>query len=174
MAELAQVIVKTVTEAFHDGRAPGSKTAVPSQKYVERARALAAAVDIATALRNDAPWPLESATKQMALHPELGYQSMSSLASLETTFFTYWHEGAGKDVDAFWQEVQRQGLPYRRRDVVAEVLARGKITSRGDYETVTDLISGEHLSEAEKAKLGSLLGAYEASAALGRGRGRGQ
>lgn len=170
MAELAETIVRTVSEAFHGGRAPGRKTTEPSQKYVERARALAAAVDIATAIRGGEPWAIELATKQMALHPELGFQSMASLASLETTFFTYWHEGTGKDVDAFWQEIERKGLPYRRRDVVAEVLARGKITSRGDYETVTDLISDERLSPAQKAKLGALLAAYE-SAGTRRRRG---
>jgi hypothetical protein len=164
MAELAQMIVRTVSEAFHAGRAPGRQTKVPSPKYVERARALAAAADIAIAIRGDDPWTLELATKQMALHPGLGFESMSSLASLETAFFTYWYEGAGDDVDAFWREVERQGLPFRRRDVVAEVLARGKITSRGDYETVTDLISDERFSPAEKAKLGALLEAYESSA----------
>ena len=164
MAELAQVIVRTVFDAFHQGRAPGRNTKAPSHKYVDRARALAAAADIATAIRGDAPWTLEVATKQMALHPELGFESLASLASLETAFFTYWHEGAGKDVDAFWLEVQRQRLPYQRRDVVAEVLARGKITTRGDYETVTDLISDERFSAAEKAQLGALLAAYESSA----------
>jgi ketosteroid isomerase-like protein len=172
MAELAQTIVSTVLNAFHDGRAPGRKTTVRSQKVVERAHALAAAVDIAAAIRGDDTWTIELSTKQMALNPELGFESMSSLASLETTFFTYWHEGSGSEVDAFWREVERQGLPFRPRDVAAEVLARGKITNRGDYETITDLISDERFSEAEKAKLGALLAAYESKSVPRRRPGR--
>jgi ketosteroid isomerase-like protein len=169
MAELAQVIVSTVSDAFHEGRAPGRKTKEPSRKYLEKARALAAAADIATDVGGDAS-PLALSTKGMALHPELGFESLASLASLETAFFTYWHEGTGEQVDAFWREIERQGLPYRRRDVAAEVLAKGRITNRGDYETVTDLISDERFSPAEQARLGAMLGAYEASAGRRRSR----
>lgn len=170
IAELARVIVRAVSDAFHDGRAPGRATTAPSRQYVERAEALAAAADIATAIRGDEPSAFELAVKQMALHPELGFATVSSLASLEADFFTYWNEGAGRDMEAFWREIERRRLPFRRRDVVAEVLARGRITSREDYDTVTDLISDDRFSDAEKQKLGSMLGAYESSAARARRR----
>jgi hypothetical protein len=93
-----------------------------SQAYQKRALALSAAVDVAIALKPGQPNRLEIWTKQSAFHPELGFAKLSSLKSLETAFFTYWNEGAGEDVDAFWREIRRQHLPFHRRDVIADVL----------------------------------------------------
>ncbi|APR84189.1 gliding motility protein MglA [Minicystis rosea] len=170
IADLARTIERTVLDAFHDGRAEGCATTAPSPKYVERAEALAAAADIATAIRGDDPWAFELATKQMALHPGLGFAKLSSLASLESAFFTYWNEASGRAVEAFWSEVARRGLPFQRRDVVAEVLARGRITNREDYDTVTDRLGSDELSAEQKTRLSSMLGAYEASASRKRKR----
>jgi hypothetical protein len=78
-------------------------------------------------------------------------------------FFTYWNEGKGPKVDAFWREVARRRLPFQRRDVPVEVLMRGRITNRGDYETVTDLLGSIRFSARQKAKLSAMLVAYEAS-----------
>ena len=168
--DLARAVERQVIDAFHDGRAVGRRTTTPSRQYLERAEALGAAADIAIATRAGEPWSLELATKQMALCPELGYATLSSLASLETSFFTYWNEASGPDVEAFWREVARRGLPFHRRDVAAEALARGRITNRGDYETVTDLMGEDRFSADEKKRLSAMLGAYEAAAVRPRGR----
>jgi hypothetical protein len=171
--ELARTVEREVARAFHEGRAPGRPTTAPSARYTERAEALAAAVDVAAEARSGAPWAIELATRQMALHPELGHATLSSLASLESVFFTSWNEGDGPEVEAFWRGVARRGLPFRRRDAAVEALARGRITNRGDYDTVTDLVSdvsNERFSRAQQAQLGSMLGAYEQSALRPRRR----
>lgn len=93
----------------------------------------------------------------MALSPELGFATLSSLASLETVFFTYWNEGSGTKVDAFWREVARRHLPFHRRDVIAEALAHGRITNRGDYETAIDLLGEDRFSAAQQKKLAAMI-----------------
>lgn len=162
--ELASVIDRQVREAFHEGRAAGSATTTPSAKYLERAAAVAAAAEIAIACGPRAMARHHASTKAMALAPELGFATLSSLASLETALFTYWNEASGPKVDAFWAEVARHKLPFRRRDVVADVLEAGRITSRGDYETVTDLIGEARLSARDRNRLSAMLGAYETAA----------
>lgn len=41
------------------------------------------------------------------------------------------------------------------------MLARGRISNRGDYDTVTDLLSDEQLTVAQRKRLDAMLGAYE-------------
>ncbi len=162
-AQLADAIVREVVAAFRAGRIKGRPTTTPSAAYGARAKALAKASEIALAVGPRDMRAFHASTRAMALHPELGFATTSSLASLETAFFTYWNEASGAKVVAFWREVAKRRLPFKRRDVVGEVLAAGRIRNRGDYETVTDLISDERLTTAQRKRLGALLGAYEAA-----------
>lgn len=154
-------VLATIERELVRQRVPGRVMKPPSTKYLARAKALAAAVDVAAWARGGKAWQLELATKQLALHPDPGAARLSSLAHLETPFFTYWNEGTGRDVDAFWREIARRKLPFRRRDVVRESLVRGKISNRGDYETVIDLIGEPALSERDRIRLSKMIGAYE-------------
>lgn len=159
---LPAVIESQVLAAFRAGRIKGRPTTSPSAAYSARANALAEAVQLAIDIGPRDMRAFHESTRAMALHPELGFATISSLASLETAFFTYWNEGHGAKVDKFWREVARRKLPFKRRNVVGEVLARGRITNRGDYETVTDLLCDEHLTAAQRNRLDAMLGAYEA------------
>jgi hypothetical protein len=160
---LAEAIEREVIGAFRADRIRGRPTTSPSKAYVTRANALSEAVQIAVEIGPRGARRFHEATRAMALHPELGFATTSSLASLETAFFTYWNEAHGAHVEKFWREIARRRLPFRQRHVIREVLARGRITNRGDYDTVKDLISDEQLTAEQRRRLDSMLGAYEAA-----------
>jgi hypothetical protein len=94
---------------------------VASAKYTARANALVEAMDIALALRDAMPRAHRKAyathvelLARMALQPAPGFAKLSSLAELETEFFEYWNEAAGRHVETFWREVAKRGLPFDR------------------------------------------------------------
>jgi hypothetical protein len=161
LRSLAETIMREVMAAFREGRVAGKPTRRLSKKYLARANALAAAVDIAAIVRPTGAEALETATKLMALHPELGFESLESLAFLENDFFTYWYEDTEPHVDEFWKLVAQHGLPYKRRDPVREIIRRGRIRSDVEYEVAKDGIDDERLSDIEKDQLGAILEAYE-------------
>jgi hypothetical protein len=158
---LAEAIMSEVLAAFRDGRVAGKPTRRLSKKYLARANALAAAADIAAAVSPTGAEVFETATKLMALHPELGFESLESLAFLESDFFTYWNEGTEPHVDEFWKLVAQHGLPYKRRDPLRDIIRRGRIRSGVEYEVATDGIDDERLREREREQLEAMLAAYE-------------
>ena len=114
---------------------------------------------------------LEQETKRMALNPDPAFAKVASLKYLEGAFFTYWNESTDPHVMTFWREVAKEGLPFRRRDPVKEVLARGKIQNDVEFEAVTDAFGDDRFNEAKKRRFDSLLGAY-GSAVLKNARGK--
>jgi hypothetical protein len=153
-----------------------------SAKYLARAQAFAAAVDIAVELRSRPPWEDRGAVehynwlKARAVPPyaDPACANLRGLAQLEDIFFTEWNEGSGEDVERFWQLVAERGLPFQRRDMVREVLARGRINSEMEYQTITDAIVIQQqlgqITPEEADKLGKLLGQFEQRAATRQAR----
>lgn len=138
-----------------------------SAKYVARANALVAAMDIALALREAMPRADRKAyathlalLERMVLDPAPGFAKLASLAYLEADFFGYWNEASGRHVERFWREVAKRGLPFERTDVVGDVLARGRIKTRVEYELVVDAMTAE-LPATKQRKLSKLIGDYE-------------
>lgn len=160
-AALADAIEAHVLDAFRAGRTKGRPTTTPSKAYTSRATALARAADLAIQHGPRNMRRFHQSLRAMALHPALGFATTSSLASLEGSLFTYWNEAYGAKVDTFWREVAKLRLPFTRRNVVAEVLARGRISNREDYETVTDLVSDDRLTSKQRQRLSAMLDAYE-------------
>lgn len=145
--------------------------------YDEAAAALVRAIDIgeevltrASKVENrDDLVAFGKETRRMALSPEPAFRKVASLRYLEDAFFTYWNESAGKHIATFWKRIAEAGLPYRPRDIVREVLDRGRIRNRQEYDNVQDwMVVGEQegrFTAAESETLSRLLGEYE-----GRGR----
>lgn len=102
---------------------------------------------------------------QMARTAKGPMASMRSLASLEEAFFGYWSEAQGPHVERFWSAVAERGLPFKRHDVISEVLERGRIRTLGEYDHVTDglvLLEEEgRITPAERKKLERMLAEYE-------------
>ena len=171
-APLADAIEREVVAAFRARRVTGRPTTTPSSAYVLRAKAFAAAAEIAIQIGPRKMKRFFESTRAMALYPELGFATIASLSSLETEFFSYWNETRGAHAQRFWREVARHGLPFRQRNVIDEVLAHGRITNRGDYDTVTDLIGDEGtITNARRKRLEAMLGRYE-SRVLRRSQGK--
>jgi hypothetical protein len=92
-------------------------------------------------------------------------QTLAGLRHLETAFFTYWNESAGPHVDRFWAQVAAEGLPFERKDVLGDVLRRGRINNAGEHEVVVDhLVVAEQegrITADEAARLSTYIGDYE-------------
>lgn len=100
--------------------------------------------------------------------------TVAQLRYLETDFFTYWNEGPPTVTRAFWDEIEAAQLPFRRVDHLSRILARGRISSRAEYEFAVDVIVGAEqsglLSSEEASRLSIMIGVYE-TGRQGRGRG---
>ncbi len=161
------------------------QTKQPGAKYLARAQALAAAIDIGLSLYcpmeepggdrlYSLPLPEEQIAshrasylelKQKALSPEPPFANLRSLAYLENAFFTEWNEGAGQYVERFWQLAAERGLPFERKDVVRQVLDRGRISNEAEYHTIVDsLVVLEQIGKItpdEAGRLSKIIGSFE-------------
>jgi hypothetical protein len=92
-------------------------------------------------------------------------RTMTGLRSMEAAFFTEWNEGPLAETRGFWQAIERAGLPYVRRDLLAEIFSRRRITSRGHYEFAVDVIGAAQdeglLDPDQVEQLGAWISAYE-------------
>jgi hypothetical protein len=150
----------------------------PSPKYLARAAAFAAAIDVATKLMAARPARYDAQLRRhhaeltkLALAPKPAFAKLASLRFLEQDFFTYWNETPEARATAFWRELAARKLPFERRDAPAEVLARGRITNAVDYEAIGDIgVDDERFPPAEQAKLHAARDAYAESRVRARRR----
>lgn len=151
----------------------------PSAKYLARARALADAIDLSIGLcaalpahERDAMVKHALDCKKRALEPEPPFANPRSLAYLEDAFLTYWNEASGEHIERFWQLVAERRRPFQRKDVIREVLSRGRINNDIEYQTVTDSVVIQQqigkISRAEADRLSKMLARFEARAAARR------
>ncbi|GEP50680.1 hypothetical protein FNO01nite_13520 [Flavobacterium noncentrifugens] len=93
------------------------------------------------------------------------FKKMASLKYDIEHVFTYFQEGAGKEVEYFWKELERQKLDYQREDKLRKILDRGKIRGRIEFEYVTDVIvpaeQEKRITEEEAKQLGKMLYDFE-------------
>jgi hypothetical protein len=151
-----------------------------SAKYLARASAFAEAVDLAVAIRSAPPWEDKRDVehylwcKERAVPPDPVNANLRGLAELENIFFTPWNEGSGEHVERFWQLVAERGLPFERKDIVRDVLNRGRINNEMEYQTITDAIVIQHqmgkISAAEAERLDKMLGQFGERASRRRSR----
>src|SRR5262249_62415119 len=69
-----------------------------------------------------------------------GTMTVAGLRALEHAFFTRFNEGSGPEVEEFWRRVAASGLPYERKDVLGDILARGHIRSSAEHEVAVDSV----------------------------------
>ena len=142
----------------------------PSAKYLARAAAFAEAIDIGLAIAKSTPdreWADRwiDLCRTPALNPEPAFATLKSLAYLEEAFFTSWNEASGEHVERFWQQVAERGLPFQRKDLVREVLSRGRIRTEMEYQTIVDawviLQQIGKVSQAEADSLSKMMEQFE-------------
>ncbi|MGW5668060.1 hypothetical protein [Micromonospora sp. NPDC003776] len=145
----------------------GDEMAGPSAKYVERSGQLTRAIDIgarvlAGQLQDRDMVDFGEELKELMKRPP---QTVAGLRYLESAFLTYWNEATGPHVDQFWELIAAEGLPFTRRNVLADVLARGRIDNGAEHEAVVDSLVGaeqEGTITAEQAtRLSDMVGRYE-------------
>lgn len=147
----------------------------PTAKYLERAAQLARAIDLAARVLAERPQDHDrdmvdfgEELKELMGRPP---QTVAGLRYLETAFLTYWNEAPGSHVDRFWELVSAEGLPFARRDLLADVLARGRIDNAAEHEVVVDsLVGGEQegtITAEQGARLSYLVGRYESRRSRG-------
>jgi hypothetical protein len=143
----------------------------PSAKYWQRAEMFVKAIDIAGELQADTELArFDGMVKEMVLGQRrpgnvTGTMTLAGLRSLEHAFFTRFNEGSGPEVDEFWRRVAASGLPYTRKDVLGDILARGHIRSDAEFEVAVDSVvvaqQEGRIDEDQAAKLSVIIGRYE-------------
>ena len=150
---------------------------MPTTDYSTHARPLSAAIDIALdALAQFPPAgfsPEQQAHfvsvyrewKEEVAHPAPACRNKRSLQYQQADVLTYFLEATGPTVDYFWQQVQQQELPYQRANRLANILKRGRLKSRIEYDLVVDVLVPYQqeglLTTDEAAALGRMIGEYE-------------
>jgi len=145
--------------------------------YPTYAAPLSAAIDLAIEALQRFPPPLFTQEnlvhmvnvyrewKQEVEHPAPAYQNKRSLKYQQANVLTYFLEATGPTVDYFWQQVQQQGLPYQRVNRLANILKRGRLKSRIEYDLVVDVLVPYQqeglLTTDEVAALSRMIGEYE-------------
>ena len=147
------------------------------RNYEEEAMKLSKAIDIAIESYEKFPpdyWSKEELNhvincykeyKDLALNPESNFKKIASLNYLIKDVFTSFQESAGKEVEYFWQQIEKHKLNYIREDKLEKIIKRGKIKSRIDFEYVTDIIvpaeQENRITNDEAKKLGKMLNEFE-------------
>jgi hypothetical protein len=156
-----------------DGAPSPSRQRPPSHEFLSRANAFLTAQEIALSVisqrspRNS--WDNVTSRAAMLFNVESlrrrHVRTMTGLRSMEAAFFTEWNEGPLAATRGFWQAIEQAGLPYARRDLLAEIFSRKRITSREHYEFAVDVIGAapdEGLLDSDQVKrLGEWISAYE-------------
>lgn len=153
--------------------ASGGRARKPSTKYIAGATALARAIEIGMPLYENSgveerpgdTLKMMMSWRDMALKPRPAFANLKSLAYLESAYFTYWNEAPFEaHVKVFWERVANEGLPFKRKDVVRELLERGRIRSDLEYEYANDLIPGQRqlgmLTDDEEIRIAEMIEAY--------------
>ena len=65
-------------------------------------------------------------------------QMESAVCQAEMIFFTEWNEGKGAEVDRFWRKIKEKNLPFRKRDIFAEIMKKKKIETPYEYDIIID------------------------------------
>lgn len=90
-----------------------------------------------------------------------------SLDHTESDLLAAWNESSGADAAAFWKRVKQAGLAYKPRDVLREILERGKIRKRVEYDLLADTMEERaqegSITQDERARLRAMMNQYEAS-----------
>ncbi|MBV8757608.1 MAG: hypothetical protein JO257_10045 [Deltaproteobacteria bacterium] len=88
------------------------------------------------------------------------------LDQIESDLLLAWNEMTGPDADAFWARVRAASLPFKPRDVLREVLARGKVRTRVEYDLLADTMEERaeegSITQDERARLRAMMNQYEA------------
>ena len=81
------------------------------------------------------------------------------------TFFIYWNEAKGNDVEKFWKEIYFQKIDYERKDTIKSVLKRNLIKNQNEYDIIIDtLVVAEQIRRInleQKKILSQLIGKFE-------------
>ena len=145
--------------------------------YADEAKKLIVAIDIAIeTYRRFRPFNLNnkqlitvidhcSTCKNLVLNPGHKFKNLKSLRYLSSPILGPFQEGVGPAVDYFWERVAEANLGYKRENKMENILLRGKIVRRDEYDFVKDMIviaEQENLiSPHDVIKLGQMIYNYE-------------
>ena len=103
--------------------------------------------------------------KTRILEAEPKFRTLASLKYDIEAIFTYFQEGTGQTVEYFWRKLKESKLDYIRENKLEQILNRGKIRGRIEYEYVTDMIVvAEQVgltNKTDSKKLSEMIGEYE-------------
>lgn len=120
-------------------------------KYTQSAENLSKAIDIAITVIQEYPpkkWDINAINhvvniylefKDRAKNPEPQFQNLKSLKYAIEDVFTFFQEGSGDAVNAFWDKVKELDLPYKRENKLVKILKRKKINNKAEFDFIIDV-----------------------------------
>lgn len=103
--------------------------------------------------------------KHLTLNPEPQFKTIASLKYIIDEFLTPYQEGAGLDVEHFWQKLKEEKLDYKRENKIKKILHRGKIINDIEYVLSTDMVVAAVddgiISHEDSNKLSKMIEEYE-------------
>jgi hypothetical protein len=148
-----------------------------SKRYEEEVKKLVKAIDISTeAYEKFKPLNYTEGqlhvislgskqNRELALNPEPQYRKLASLKYLIEAVLTPFQEGVGKHVEYFWKRVAEERLGYQRENKLENILSRGKIKGRIEYDYVIDsLVVAQQtnvINEQQAAQLSGMIADFE-------------
>jgi len=148
-----------------------------SSKYLEKRNQLLRAIDIAievyTTLPSNKLKPVEQELclkscdilKLELLHSEPRFQNLASLKYDEQELFTKFNEFNDNCVELFWKRIHEENLPFVRKDLLIEIIRRGKIRNHNEYDVVVDTAFNRFeegkLSSMQMSQVNEMIADYE-------------
>ena len=103
--------------------------------------------------------------KYSVLNPAPEYRNLASLKYQVDNVFTFFQEANGEIVEYFWKQISKENLGYLRKDRLRNIINRGKIKGRVEYELVVDLLvvaeQEGRISAPEARLLSDMIGDFE-------------
>jgi len=120
--------------------------------YEEQAKQLSLAIDIAVKAFQEYPpknWeavPIQQVIKTYLTwkneleNSDPKYKNSKSFSFRINDVLTYFQEDSGETVNYFWQQINNEGLEYKRENKLLKIIKRKKIKSQIEYDFIIDVL----------------------------------
>lgn len=103
--------------------------------------------------------------KNKVENPAPEFHNLTSLKYVRNDILTYFQEGSGDAVEAFWKEIKNKKIRVVRVNRFEKIIKRGKIKNQIEYDIIIDLynsyIENNMLSVMEIDKINDLISDFE-------------
>lgn len=78
--------------------------------------------------------------KEHLINLDSKFMNRKGLSDIEDSILTFFNESSGELVSSFWDRITELDLPYRKKDKLTQILKRGRLINRNEFDFVTDTL----------------------------------